>query len=105
VTTFAQLDDTQRAQVAYLFADAHFGTDANSYRYELDRGGNVSGRTPLTIAMTTRARQSAPVIVTVIEEVNTTDEMIQLAHTHMDALAASVAQKLFETQYQEVNNG
>jgi hypothetical protein len=103
---YAALTSAQRGQVDYLFADAHFGTDPAAYEYELNTQGDVNGRTAIQPIHTgrTRARQSAPVIVTAIEEVNPTDDMIQLSLTHMDALAASVAHKLFETQSQEVNH-
>lgn len=103
---YAALTSAQRGQVDYLFADAHFGTDPAAYEYELNTQGDVNGRTAIQPIHTgrTRARQSAPVIVTAIKEVNPTDDMIQLAHTHMDALAVSIANKLYSQTKQEVNH-
>lgn len=95
---YSNLNEIQRARVAYLFADDFFGTDASAYLYELDTQGNVTGRTATqhTALKTKRAKQSAPVIVTTAPEVNVTNELIQHASMSMDALAAFIADKLFQ---------
>jgi hypothetical protein len=95
---YSNLNEIQRARVAYLFADAVFGTDTRAYLYELDKQGNVTGRTAAqpTAPKAKRAQQSAPVIVTTAPEVNITDELIQHASMSMDALAAFIAAKLFQ---------
>jgi hypothetical protein len=100
---YSNLNESQRARIAYLFADAVFGTDTRAYLYELDKQGNVTGRTATnpTAPKAMRAKQSAPVIVTTAPEVNITDELIQHASMSMDALAAFVADKLYSTSILE----
>lgn len=100
---YSNLNEIQRACVAYLFADDFFGTDASAYLYELDTQGNVTGRTVTqpTAPKIERAKQSAPVMVTTAPEVNVTNELIQRAHMNMDALAAFVADKLYSTSILE----
>lgn len=95
---YTNLNEIQRARVAYLFADDFFGTDASAYLYELDTQGNVTGRTATHPAApkTKRARQSAPMMVTTAPEVNATNGLIQHAHMSMDALAAFIAAKLYQ---------
>lgn len=95
---YSNLNESQRARIAYLFADDVFGTDARAYLYELDKQGNVTGRTAVkpTAPKAKRAKQSVPVIVTTAPEVNITDELIQHAGMSMDALAAFIADKLFQ---------
>lgn len=101
---YLQLDETQRARIAYLFADAHFGGDPAAYLYELDKRGVVTGRTPIHMEAAGRARQTPPVLVSVIQEVNPTDEMIARARMSMDALAASIAEHLYQLETQEANH-
>jgi hypothetical protein len=95
---YSNLNESQRARIAYLFADDAFGTDVRAYLYEVDKQGNVTGRTAAqpTAPKAMRAKQFAPVIVTTAPEVNVTDELIQHASMSMDALAAFVADKLFQ---------
>jgi hypothetical protein len=100
--TFSHSDLTERqlAQVAYLFADQHFGTDATAFTYELDKNGDVKSRSRIVENNSAadpskrRARQGAAITVHMIEEVNITDELIRHASMSMDALAASIAQSL-----------
>ncbi len=40
--SYSALDDGQRAQIAHLFADSLFGTDASLYEYEINNGVIVS---------------------------------------------------------------
>ncbi|WKZ34857.1 MAG: hypothetical protein QY332_14655 [Anaerolineales bacterium] len=96
---FEELNDDQKEQVHYLFADDVFQMDPNAYLYELDKHGKVTGRTPIKIERTThRARQSPSIKITARKETNPTDKMISHARMNMDALAASIAQKLFEDE-------
>lgn len=90
---YSSLTPNQREQVAYLFADEFFGTDAGAYLYEV-KDGVVTGRTR-TGTPAHRAKQSAPVMVKMIEEVHVTNEMLMSAHMAMDALAASAAGRMF----------
>lgn len=107
---YDELTPAQKAQADYLFADIHFGTDPRAYLYEVDKGGDVIRRSIRPAEQskpeprTKRARQSAPVTVTVIQEVNLPDEVIAHARMNMDALAASVAKTLYLSQTQEVNH-
>jgi hypothetical protein len=101
--TYSSLSESQRAQVAYLFADAIFGTDAGAFTYEV-KDGNVHGRmmdrtaTNGDARSTNRARRISPAKVTMLQEVNITDELKFTARTNMDALAASIASKLQQSQ-------
>jgi hypothetical protein len=103
---FSQLTDDQRAQVAYLFADSIFGTDASAFAYELNDQGEVKGRSRIATngdaANQPRARKTNIVQIHMIEEVNITDELIRHASMSMDALAASVAQRIYQSQSQTI---
>lgn len=103
---YASLSESQRAQVAYLFADHIFGTDVNAFVYEVD-GERVKGRVKSVnseqSSVSRRARQNARVVVTMVEEAYITNEMIAHAQMSMDALAASIAQRLNQSIPQEVN--
>ena len=102
---FSQLTDEQRARVAYLFADSIFGTDANAYAYELNDKGDVKFRSRIAqagYAEVKRSRKNSPVMVHMIEEVNITDELIRHASMSMDALAASIAQHIYQSQSQTI---
>jgi hypothetical protein len=98
----SDLTERQLAQVAYLFADQHFGTDAAAFTYELATNGDVKGRSRIVemdcAAGKQRARQNSLVQVHMIEEVNITDELIRHASMSMDALAASIAQRIYQSQ-------
>lgn len=97
--SYTSLSDSQRAQVAYLFADHIFGTDAGAFTYEV-KDGNVYGRALDRTATNgdrrskQRARQIPTLKVTMLKEVHITDELIHQARTNMDALAASVANQI-----------
>ncbi len=104
----SQLNDAQLAQVAYLFADAHFGNDARAFVYEVDRRGDVKGRTLAEgqpPAHSGRSKRNAPVNIQTTQEAHVTESMIFIfnAQMSMDALAASIAEKLFQhSQIEEV---
>lgn len=106
--SFSDLNERQLAQVAYLFADSIFGTDAAAFTYELDKNGDVKFRSRIVgngdAEEKKRSRQNSPVQVHMIEEVNITDELIRHARMSMDALAASIAQGLYQSQSIEVEN-
>jgi hypothetical protein len=105
--SFSDLNERQLAQVAYLFADSIFGTDAAAFNYELTTNGAVKGRSRIVVlncAAGKRSRQNSPVQVHMIEEVNITDELIRHASMSMDALAASIAQNIYQSQPIEVEN-
>jgi hypothetical protein len=101
---YSSLTNEQRARVDYLFADAIFGTDASAFVYEWD-GKDIKGRTSNQLAVTSRARKLDPasVKVTMVQEVNITNELIQSANMHMDALAALIARKIYQSQFEEVS--
>jgi hypothetical protein len=102
---FSELTDDQRAQVAYLFADQIFGTDVNAFAYELNEKGEVKGRSRIAqsgCAEVKRSRQNSPVIVHMIEEVHITEDMINRVNMSMDALAASIAQRIYQSQNQSI---
>jgi hypothetical protein len=103
--THSQLSPVQLDRVAYLFADAHFGTDASAFSYEVDARGNVKGRVSNQRTATSgRSKRGAPVFVTAIVEVHITDEQISHAHFSMDALAVSIASKIIQlSKLEEVN--
>lgn len=94
---FSQLTNVQRAQADYLFADSYFGTDVNAYLYELNESGEVKSRSGNSDASGGRSRGHA-VQVHMIEEVRITDELSQHVQMSMDALAASVASKIYLSQ-------
>lgn len=97
---YSSLSKSQRAMVAYLFADDIFGADANAFVYEVDGKGEVKSRVSSEqSSVRRRARQNAPVLVTLIEEVHITDDLIHHAQMSMDALAASVAERSINTHY------
>jgi hypothetical protein len=97
---YSELNQSQLDQVTYLFADQHFGTDAAAFSYELDQDGVIKGRTAISYQHSekARARQSAPVKVIAIQEVHVTEEKIKHASMSMDALAASIARELYQSQ-------
>jgi hypothetical protein len=106
--SFSDLNERQLAQVVYLFADSIFGTDATVYAYELATNGDVKGRSRIAgngdAAGSQRARQNSTMHVHMIEEVNITDELIRHASMSMDALAASIAQCIYQSNPIEVEN-
>lgn len=97
IIAHAALDQIQIAQIDYLFADAVFGTDASAYLYEIDKRGCVTGRVRVNAKPVTRAAQNAEVLITA-REVHVNDKDLQTANMHMDALAASIANKLYQRQ-------
>jgi hypothetical protein len=105
--SYSSLNDKQLAQVAYLFADQFFGTDTSAFVYEVNEKGEIKGRTLATKdegQRTEQAKMKPRFNVTAIAEVNPTKEMISTAYMNMDALAASVAQKLYQQQFEEVHH-
>jgi hypothetical protein len=94
---YSQLNQSQLDQVAYLFADKQFGTDAVAFVYELTEAGQITGRTPIHIDRSPgRAKQNAPVKVIAVREVHVTEEQIKQAQMYMDALAAFVAREMYQ---------
>jgi hypothetical protein len=108
--SFSDLTERQLTQVAYLFADQHFGTDAAAFTYELDKNGDVKSRSRIVENNSAadpgkpRARKGASITIHMIEEVNITDELIRHASMSTDALAASIAQRIHQSQPIEVEN-
>jgi hypothetical protein len=97
---YSELSQSQLDQVTYLFADQHFGTDAAAFTYELDQDGEIKGRAAISIQLSAKARakQAAPVTVIAIQEVHVTENQVKHASMSMDALAASIARKLYQTE-------
>jgi hypothetical protein len=98
---FSSLTDKQLVQVAYLFADSFFGTDASAFVYEVD-GGEVIGRWTMDGGRCTETHIHPKVNVTVSQEVNVTEEMRKQVNMNMDALSALVAQNIYQHQFEEV---
>lgn len=90
---YSALTSNQRKQVTQLFADELFGSDATAHLYELDKNGDVIGRTMIKARKTTKTKQVTRCKVTV-RAAYVSDRQIQTARMHMDALAASTAHKL-----------
>lgn len=93
--SYSSLSDSQRAQVAYLFADHIFGTDAGAFVYEVDSEeikGRVLAGQQSQVAQ--RARTATPK-VTMLQEVHITNEMTMQSMSAMNALAASVANQIY----------
>lgn len=91
--SYSSLSKSQRAQVAYLFADAIFGTDASGFVYEVD-GEEIRGRRaidPQKNQVRARRVDLTTPKVTMLQEVHITDEMTIRSMSAMNALAASVA--------------
>ena len=101
---YSSLTQTQRARVAYLFADQAFGTDPAAYLYQVT-GDEVQRRKPIQMQapVTRRARDLAPAKVTMMQEVNITNELIHTATINMDALAATIANNIHQSKRQEVS--
>lgn len=101
-STYDTLTKEQIEQVDYLFADEIFGTDPNAYLYELSNG-KITGRriNGTQTKKQGRAQRSAPVIVHKREEPNITPELIDRANMSMEALAVSIAEKLFMQEQEE----
>lgn len=104
----SDLNERQLAQVAYLFADQAFGTDVCAFVYELDKNGDVKTRSRIVgngdAAGKRRAPKGTPITIHMIEEVNITEELIRHASMSMDALAASIAGRIYQSQTIEVEN-
>ncbi len=102
----SQLNDAQLAQVAYLFADAHFGSDARAFVYEVNGHGDIKGRHAAegqSPARSGRSKRRPPVNIQITQEAHVTESMIFNAQMSMDALAASIAEKLSQhSQIEEV---
>lgn len=105
--SISQLTESQLAQVRYLFADHAFGTDACAFMYEVDKAGEVKGRSMIEgerSAISARARR-ADVCISLISEVNITERLISQMQSHMDTLAVSIATKLHQSKlFEEVSN-
>jgi hypothetical protein len=99
--SFTDLTPNQRGQVDRIFADELFGTDAGAYLYHVDGNGNVTGRQPKDAQAATVSTKRVTEFKIKSRVVLATDEQIKTAQMHMDALAASVARKLY--QHEEVN--
>lgn len=56
------------------------------------------------ITNTARANMRVPVNITAVLEVNATEEIMKRANISMDALAALVAQKLYQRQFEEAHH-
>lgn len=104
---YTSLNSHQLAQVAYLFADEHFGTDANAYLYEVNKDGDVKSRVPQKTKGNTqrrRAKPNSPVKVHIIKEAHLTNEIIHNARMHLEAFAQSAAEHISQLETQEVNH-
>lgn len=105
---YAQLNENQCARAAYLFADSHFGTDPHAYLYEVDKDGEVHGRKINRESgvgnREGRAKQKPVMNVAIIKEAQVTHEKLSNARMHLEALAQSMAEKIIQTETQEVNH-
>ena len=97
---YSALTPDQRAQVADLFADDLFGKDARAYLYDVVNG-QVVRRERMAASERCTARVKSINVMTVRCN-NISAEQIAVAQMHMDALAVSIAEKLYQQQTEEV---
>ena len=101
--TYSALTLPQQQQVSYLFADEFFGTDAGAYLYELDGRGNVVSRADTTGGETVSTKGVTSMVVRAVRDETLTPAQVNNAQMHMDALAVSIAEKLYQQSFEEVN--
>ena len=98
---YSALTQEQLAQVTYLFADETFGTDAGAYLYELSAGGDVIRRTanhlPSFVNRTGKVTRT-----NIHSQPIQNAAQLEAAQMHMDALAVSIAEKVYQEQLEEV---
>ena len=94
---YSTLKHAQRKQADYLFADQAFGTDASAYLYELDKSGGITGRKSLANVEGRRSRKVTQTEIRIRPLVN-----VSAAQMRMDALAASIAETVYQHQLEEV---
>ena len=105
------LTSAQQSQVEYLFADAFFGTDANSFEYEVQHGEVIgraklkaissellaTARKPHTIRINVAVRDIPAELVTV--------EMQRDAAYTIQFIARNLVEQLIKSQTLEAHNG
>jgi hypothetical protein len=97
------LNESQLKQVMYLFADEVFGTDAAAYLYELDQRGAVTGRKPLSLDAH-KTRKVKRTQIHIMQHTSVSADQVRRAQTHMEALAASIAEAIYQQQLEEVTH-
>lgn len=96
------LNTDQLAQVAYLFADEFFGTDAGAFDY-LVEGGRVTGRRLQVAGLKIgKIRAAGDVRVIAQEDTQVTDEFMSM-HMSTGALVALLTEK-FTNTFEEVHH-
>lgn len=104
MTPYANLTAAQKEQVAYLFCDSFFGTDATCFEYELE-GDQVARRRALTASKPGLQKIIKSVNVTSMQEPHASDDQIASASLVFDFLAQQVAEQIFNTQPMEIIHG
>lgn len=95
MNNYHSLTPQQQTQVAYLFADVHFGKDPSAYLYEL-RGETVTGRKPIT----TEARKKNKSVQTIYITRGRTSSP---TNRNMDAARDALASVITRTLQEQVN--
>lgn len=102
--SFSALDQGQLAQVAYLFADEIFGTDASAFEYELNGKGNLTGRRTAAriegLRVNDKGGRSTGMRVTACKDAITNARDVM----SIDALSALLAKKFMEYQLEEAHH-
>lgn len=91
MTAYSALTDEQRARVAYLFADNHFGTDPRGYEYQV-KGGDIR-RSPLANENPSTARIKSMRVMAVRDEHLTAAQMDDATNA-MESMAYTIAQRI-----------
>jgi hypothetical protein len=98
------LDQCQLEQVAYLFADAVFGTDATGFTYDIDPRGMVAGRTANNRTHYGKSRAKDLRVLSQQEVMTANLDPELYAHSSTDALSAILAKKLQQQLLEEVQH-
>ena len=95
---YSQLNPTQQTQAQFLFADSIFGVVSSTFNYEVDKGGNVTGRTPLGMEKSNGLKGKAgstPRLEGLPAERITAEE-----YTRMDAVITQMADLIASMAYE-----
>lgn len=96
------LNETQAAQVAYLFCDELFNTDARAYLYEINREGDVTIRTMIEPIQPARANYKPTVKIVAQVDAYPSEDALDRAAAAMESLAASIAESIYQKQLEKL---
>lgn len=97
------LNTNQLAQVAYLFADEIFGTDASGFVYLVNDAGAVTGRRYQAERLQVGKFRAAGEVRVTTQEDEATDEFISM-HMSAGALIALLTERLMINNFEEVHH-